>query len=178
MTLGEARERWDMISRKLNHNEIAVGDWLIAEAERLEKVREWKRQAEAEDGFRTGPGWEELRIFLSDGKPKCTCEDGSGIICGHHWREALDAFDRDKQPESPQNVTAPADWFSGYLELKGLFMALERSKDDWGSALEKRIEALDRGLKEHAKVALEDLQDIRYSLTDLRYRVEALEKRR
>jgi len=33
-------------------------------------------------------------------------------------------------------------------------------------------------LKEHAKVALEDLQDIRYSLTDLRYRVEALEKRR
>ena len=173
MTLNDVR-KWRVGFNKWIHgtNVVETVDWLIAEVGKLEKVRKaWLDcDPEADESGWGDAGWhlyERMRDILSDGKPKCTCEDGSGIICGHHWREALDAIDRDKQPESPQNVTAPADWFSGYLELKGLFMALERSKDDWGSALEKRIEALDLGLREHAKVALDDSMDLRYRVKEL-----------
>ena len=186
MTLDDVRKWWDERLTGESNPYRPYFNWLFGEAEKLEEVRALVAFWSGKHTFENSNFVNQLLRLLSGGKPVCTC--GEYDDCDRSYIDTRGCPIHHK-PESPQNVdidepdegetralpNAPY-WgmFEDEVEMEGWWVEVNRAIL-W---LRDRLEALDRGLKEHAKVALGDSQDIRYSLTDLRYRVEALEKRR
>jgi len=181
MTLDDVRKWWDERLTGESNPYRPYFNWLLAEAEKLERVREWRKRLSNHEAV----GTIEFDKALSDDKPKytvleqavsaCTCEYRPSRKCPIHGKPECTCHpDRYNDPNPsclehgksvrPQNIDEP-DWGGlGKISNTHFLTAKLVEAVRW---LKARIETLEKHLKTDFGIVADDSADIRRRLEAL-----------